>query len=659
LPELAADLAALLRTAEPMASQAERHLWLHHALDWLRGATSDAACTTRRLHTLLDALDAQPERLAAVSAVLQRCWAEWDLVALLADFGFSPTPNFLSELGARLRTHWLPRSPATSDLAELFDVLFDAPTDLGWLQAIDAPTLARVGRLFDLATAPLGLGPLGWRGVFFDSIAVLTSQIRAVGLSGLLRPRMSASALIDQPFMQLARAAEQLRDSAEAGAADVPQRATYLRALLDTCVQASESVYEHLEEHGVSVSIVFQVDQIRERARRIEALLGCVLSDTPSREVAATVIGFVRHAQARRSVRALFSQHYSMLARKVAERSAETGEHYITRTRSEYLGMLRSAGGGGAVLAGTTFIKFAVMGLALSPFWLGLGAGLNYAISFLIIYLLHWTVATKQPAMTAPALAAKLGDVSSDAALDGFVDEVAHLIRSQTAGILGNLLVVAPVVLALQWLAVHLLGQPLISKASAEYTLKSLSLLGPTAWYALLTGILLFASSLIAGWTENAFVLNKIDSAIRWNPRIVARLGAGRAARWATWWRLHISGLSANVSLGLLLGLVPVVAGFFALPIDIRHVTLSTGQIAAAIGTLGPGVLHEPALWWCVAALPVTGLLNVGVSFACAFALALRSRDIRVTERRRVLRAIGRRLRQRPLSFVLPPRPTA
>jgi site-specific recombinase len=45
--------------------------------------------------------------------------------------------------------------------------------------------------------------------------------------------------------------------------------------------------------------------------------------------------------------------------------------------------------------------------------------------------------------------------------------------------------------------------------------------------------VLLFASSLIAGWAENWFVFHRLDSAIAWNPRIVARLGAARAQRWA------------------------------------------------------------------------------------------------------------------------------
>ena len=56
-------------------------------------------------------------------------------------------------------------------------------------------------------------------------------------------------------------------------------------------------------------------------------------------------------AAERRSLRELLSHHYALLAAKVAERSAETGEHYITRDRAEYQGMLRAAATGGAVLA--------------------------------------------------------------------------------------------------------------------------------------------------------------------------------------------------------------------------------------------------------------------------------------------------------------------
>ena len=192
--------------------------------------------------------------------------------------------------------------------------------------------------------------------------------------------------------------------------------------------------------------------------------------------------------------------------------------------------------------------------------------------------------------MTAPAMADKLGDVDSDEGVERFVDEVAHLIRSQAAGIFGNLLAVIPVVLAAQWLAKAAFGVPLVGTRQGRHVLDSLTLLGPTPLFAAFTGVLLFASSLIAGWVENWFVWHRLDSAIAWNPRIVARLGAGpRAALVGVLARQHL-GLASNVSLGLMLGLVPAdrVVLRPAARRAPRHAR--TGQLAAAVGALGLGI---------------------------------------------------------------------
>jgi site-specific recombinase len=359
--------------------------------------------------------------------------------------------------------------------------------------------------------------------------------------------------------------------------------------------------------------------------------------------------------------------------------------------------MLARAAGGGGVIAGTVFLKVVVMALGLSAFWGGFWAGMNYAASFVLVHLAGWTVATKQPAMTAPTLARRLeafddaaratngaqsaasveppapaafdaalaaGDRagparSVDAAAQGLVDEVAHLMRSQIAGIVGNLALVVPVVLIAQLITWQLRGSPLITPEQARHVLHDLTLLGPTLAYAAFTGVLLFAASLIAGWFENWFVWHRLDSAIAWNPRFVAVLGSERAQRWAAWWRANVSGLAANVSLGLLLGVVPALAAFFALPLEVRHVTLATGQIAAAVGTLGLPVLREPALWWCVAAIPLIGALNLLVSFTLALRLALRARGVKLQDRGLLYAALRQRLRQAPGSFIVPPREAA
>jgi site-specific recombinase len=46
----------------------------------------------------------------------------------------------------------------------------------------------------------------------------------------------------------------------------------------------------------------------------------------------------------------------------------------------------------------------------------------------------------------------------------------------------------------------------------------------------------------------------------------------------------------------------------------------------------------------------------VGVSFVMALRVAMRSRGVRIKDRARLQSALWRRVRQHPLSFLLPPR---
>lgn len=657
------DLTALVNAADPKAPAAERHLWLVRLLEWLRhapavvdpGRGTDEARTplpVLRLRHLLNQIERQPALCASLQGVLQAFWRDIDAASLYADFGFGPRRSFGSEMLRRLHLKWLPGTPDTQDLGALFQLLFE-PEDAGWVAAIDDATLARLAAL-------LGPGAAAARAPLLDALTLLASAVQAAGHAPALRQRMdSAAAVRDEPFRQLSVSAHALREALSANRTeDALREAAYLRALLGACRSAAASVLPHLEQFGISVNIVYDLDQLEGRTQRIEQLVELLLAPDPLPATRRLLLELLRVHAEQRGVRAMLARHYSLLARQVAERSAETGEHYITRSRAEYADMLRRAAGGGAVIAGTTFAKFAVMALGLSAFWGGFFAGVNYALSFVIVMLLHWTVATKQPAMTAPAMAATLprGGETSDAQIEAFVDRVAQLTRSQAAGIVGNVALCAPLVLAVQLLAGLLGGEPLVGTKDAEYVLHSLTLLGPTAFFAAFTGVLLFASSLVAGWAENWFVFHRLDSAIAWNPRIVATLGAARAQRWSRWWRANVSGLAANISLGFMLGLVPALAGFLALPLDVRHVTLGAGQLAAALGALGLPALQDAAFWWCVAGIAVTGLLNVTVSFALAFIVALRSRGVRVRERSRIGAAAWRRLKNDPLQFVRPPR---
>ena len=655
------DLIELMGALDPEAPTAERHLWLVRLLDWIRGDTDNPEVAVARVRMLIDAAEVRPDWLK----LWQLWWAEFlatmDVTPLLAHLGFAPLGSFSSELGHRLRRKLVPVAPDTTDLSELFGLLFPSELDAKWLRGLDERTLRRLRTTLFRTDAgshrPSG-AKYGLR-TLLDALASAISQISAVGQSADVRVRMSDEAKRKRPFLDLPIVFETLRQAVvDHGRQSAPALVALdqLREQLDACRAAAATVYTHLEEHGISVHIEFQLRQLRQRIIRVKALLLCLETDAPAQATAQLLSHLVRVNLDSQSLRALLRSSTELLAAKVTERNAETGQHYITRTPGDYLRMLGAAAGGGAVLAVTTWIKLAIMASALSAFWGGWWAGVNYAASFVVIMLLHWTVATKQPAMTAPAMAAQLKDMKAPDAVERFVDEVVYLLRSQFAAILGNVGLVMPVVIALSMLLARLGWDDAIDPYHAQYILAEHHLLGPTVLFAAATGFLLFLSSLIAGWAENWFVFHRLDSVIAYHPRVTRWLGAERARRWGRYWSHHVSDWTANLSLGLLLGLVPPIVGFFGIPLEVRHVTLVAGQIAAAMHELGPGVLGNPALWWAAGGIAITGLVNLGASFTLAFRLALTAQNVPVVDRRRLYVALTRRLLRQPHSFVLPVR---
>jgi site-specific recombinase len=645
----------LLAALDPAAPLARRHLWLIECLAWIRGDRRSVEDAVSRVQRLVEAAENDADARARLQAWWGTLVGTVDITTLLADFGFAPRTALASEVAERLRYKLLPGSPETIDASELFMLALPDAFDALWLAALEEPLLERL--LAVLVPATEGGGATRWQQSLLDAITYCAGQILSTGFAPELRLRMSESARDAQPFHALIRDVESLRVEVlhQLRTTDrLDEAVLRLRERLEACRAAAATVYSHFEDNGISVGLVFRLRQLRERILRVRDLLDCLLSPEPATSAARLMARLVTVGRERRSLRALIASNSSLLAAKVAERSAETGQHYITRTGAEYRAMVAKAAGGGFVMAFTTLMKFGIVALALSSFWGGFWAGVNYAVSFVLIMLLHCTVATKQPAMTAPAMAAKLKELQTPEAVESFVDEVTHLVRSQVAAILGNVLVVFPAVAGLTLAIAWATGAPAISRAEARHVLDSLQLAGPSLLYAAFTGVLLFASSIIAGWAENWFVLQRLDSALQYNPRITALLGRRRAARWAVFWRTNLSGFAANVSLGFMLGLVPAFAAFFGLGLDVRHVTLSTGQLGAALTSLGTAALHQPAFWWAAATIPFIGALNVTVSFYLAFRLALRAHNVTRVERARLGAALRSRLRRAPLQFFVP-----
>ena len=692
------QLDALLAIADKRAPFAERSEWLIELAHWIRRGhavrpgTTDTADTTApqsdpahtRIRYLLRVLDRNPAWKAHVAGILRALLRESDGLSLLCDAGMPVHSGFFGAVFERLEASLIPPAPNRRDLTAIVTLMFNSERDAEWIDTLPTDLLVRIHALFDYApddeedqrdSTPFSLDLLA-------ALHNLTCQISSTGLSQTVRSRLGGAspdgdrlddmrdartangsdvraAMENQPFYRLTRAmlaVEAAHDASAAGGPPEPllREVNYLRLLLDECRSATDNVFAHLYRNGVSVDIVFQVQRMRMRIERAEHLLDAWMAQHDLRAAARLTAELVRANLASQSVAHLARSNSSLLARKIVEYSADTGEHYIARDRAEYLKMMQMAAGGGLVTVVTVCVKFAITGAHLHAMLEGVLAGFNYAASFLLMHFLHFSLATKQPAMTAPTLARELDGADTPAGVDSFVSSVTALMRTQAAAVLGNVLVVFPVSLCVDLLWNAMFNHDLISADKAIATLQSFSLLGPTPFYAALTGVLLWSSSLLAGWADNWFILHRVADALAYNRRLRMTLGVAAADRLARFCRANVAGVVGNVTLGLMLGLVPVILTAFAFKFDVRHVTLSAGSIGVAIGVLGESALKMPALWWAVAGVGSMAILNVAVSFALAFYMATKSRDLRGSAVRSLRGAIWQRLRRHPLELVWP-----
>jgi site-specific recombinase len=661
---------ALMTRADPQAPWHERANWMIDVAEWVRHENKVSLRDQKawrhikhaRLVTLLEWLDTHREVRRSVQLTLQKTLREASGPELFSVTGLPYESAFFSELSERIATALLPRHLSPSNLSGLFTAMFPASSDAEWILELDQDALSRLWKL----AADEGISHL-YRQQIDESLVYLCTVVIAEGISPAFRQRLAPKMPLQAtPFMVLRRELE----SYLRGVSDDEGALRSLRMLIAVCQAQTDRIYEHLDEHGVSVSMVYRVERMRAQLLRMTYLIDLRIIGGKSAgnsvsssngygsttgRVQLLLSDLIDAHHNRSSVKALVRRSFSLLARKMVERNGAHGEHYIARDRSAYRAMFKAAARGGLVTAGTVLVK-TVTHSGAAYFFQGLFASLNYAFSFLLINAIGGVLATKQPAVTAPALASRMGELDTVDGLRKLMTEIAMLLRSQAAAIFGNVAAVIPTMLAITLALAWMRGAPLMDAARAHATIASFSLIGGTPLFAAFTGVLLWLASLVAGFSDNWFALRNLREALGHQRQLVHALGAARAARLAAWLERNVSGISGNVSLGLLLGMTPVLAQFFGLPIDVRHVTLASGSLTAAVGSLGWQVLTTPPFWLAAGGIVMTALLNVGVAFACALALALRAREVPKRTRRLVFRVVIRRFMLSPYGFLFPSR---
>lgn len=648
-----------------LAGPDERVEHLEALIDWLNddarlpvpaAAAVPSGSQAARLWALTHHLQRYTDDARALGDVVGAVLLHASALPFFAKTGLPAEARLFSEVFDRVARKLLPTPADDGDLAA---VLRRSLSRRDFL--VEAPASVVVGfvALLDQHSPAFGQGLEKLERDARDAVSVLAVRVANVGVGVDVRARAGAvSDLADYPFLDLPRWCDLVLERRQSDE-ELRERISGTRQCLRACHGLLRKVHDTLLKGSVSVDLVFRLDLAERQVSRLDRLLDLVDPGKEERPALAlqTLLELLDAGADDTSLKGVFNENTRLLARRIVEATGSAGEHYIASSSSEYRAMWKSAALGGAFMAVVCITKFLLTWTKLPPFFSGLSHGLNYAGAFVFMQVFHMTLATKQPSATAATLAAAL-DEHGRSGVHRLVDLIGRTARTQVAAIGGNIGAIVPAAIALHFAVLAVKGAPFLDSKDGHHALEAHHLLhSGTPLFAALTGVYLWLSSIVAGWTDNWLRFRRLPEAFATNRRIKRVLGVNAALRLSTLVEHSAGPAVGNVFFGLILGLTPVVAGFFGLPAEIRHITLSTATVVfGALSELHRGTLHSADLLWAVAGLASIAFMNFTVSFSLALAVALRARDIDLRVFRLLVLAVLKRYLRRPWELVWPVR---
>lgn len=630
---------------------------------------SDFASARRNLQAVCYILGTQPALRAAVRAAFASLAQNHRHADLYTSTGILPSTGFVSESLRRIGHSLLPEVLDPGLLRSVLRKAFNRSSDRHWVLGVGEDVWIQFIDALRFAETPPSETPPQALAELLRALRMLSYWIAACGIEPELLRLEPALETYGSPFVAqnreiLAYIDAYPKDWGRPAPPESDDR--QLRVLFAQCTAIIERVRRNAARNGTSIRLTYELLRLRQLLRRSEQLLdilAALQNDAQGGSAYPPIVSLftqlVRDECLRDNLWRHWRQNTELIALRVTDNASRHGEHYITETREEYWAMARSAMVGGLVIAFMACFKILLAKANMPPLTGAIAFCLNYGIGFCLIHILGGTVATKQPAMTANAIAASVSEAGGKLReLERLADLIARTCRSQIVAILGNVCVAIPVA-ALIVLAVYgITGEHFTSPEKSQHLLDEQSLVHSGAvFYAAIAGVCLFIAGLISGYYDNYAAYNRIPERILqlgWPRRL---LGEARMQRVAAYVGDNLGALAGNLLFGFLLGGTTLFGLLTGLPIDIRHVAFSS----AFVGVAGVGLDFAPDPWlfvWAALGDAAIGVMNLSVSFALALDVALRSRQVADSQWKPLARAVLGHLRRHPRDFLLPPRRT-
>ncbi|MGZ5211950.1 MAG: recombinase, partial [Kaistella sp.] len=226
-----------------------------------------------------------------------------------------------------------------------------------------------------------------------------------------------------------------------------------IKVYLEQCLDFVTLAFKNSAKYGISGKINQSLLKIRQQLNRMSDIHNVMVIDEEedvlrkSKQLFFHILDYKSH---KNNLRDLVSDSTTLMSHLITNHTAETGTHYITSSGRDYLSMFLKTSGGGIIVGCLVVLKLFYGSLPGSDFSHAILYAFNYAMGFIMIYLMSFTLATKQPAMTAATMAKVLSE--GDNTRKNYVD-FAHLVskvfRSQFIAFMGNVALAFPVALAI------------------------------------------------------------------------------------------------------------------------------------------------------------------------------------------------------------------
>lgn len=620
------DLFSLSQELDPANSFKVRAAALRKIMDWMRLPTKISAdhgipehihSRNVRFNYLFQFLERHPKEAGYVAENIRLLLRRGSSVRLYCMTGISENSGFFSELSDRIVQRFLPNVYVEKDVSDIFKIIFTDEKDSEWLGS-------SYKMIFEVLLKFMEKHDISMTAAAEDqqeALVILGSQVAALGTSREIRSKLGKRDFVESNFLKL----NMMLNRRELNTALILQTA-------DSCRKELGDVKNEIERSGVSVSLIYSIERMSALLDRIEMIIYLRETTAPDYRriiVSQFLIHLIHDEHKTRLVGDFLYENLHMLTRKIVECAGEKGGHIIASTKIERRILWNAAAWAGVLTAFTALIKTWIGMGKFPPLIEGFFFFINYAIGFLLMQKWHLALSSKQPAYMASALSKKFEVFKDTENLSDVTTEVRHITYSQIIATIGNLAWVIPLVIALDWIWFYFTGSHVVHENYAHKIIRSHDLTtSMTLFYSILTGVLLFMSSAIAGWVENWMAFRKIPQLLLESSFLNSFFGKSKLKEFSQHAASTIGGMAGNISIAFLLSLPIVIERVTGIPLDIRHVTLATGTITLAFNSLN----WDPSLWpqmiSMVLSILIIGVCNFGVSFYLALKMAAIARNV-------------------------------